>query len=267
MSTKVSTKAVLIAGPTASGKSALALALAERIAGVVINADSAQVYRDLSVVTARPTPEEEARAPHRLYGWRDAAEPCSAAEWAAAAREEIAAAHARGQLPILAGGTGLYIRTLLDGIAPVPTIDPPVRQQVRTASVEENRARLAAHDPEAAARLNAHPQFRVGIDGLDIHFVHARSPHEGALPLVLTHGWPGSFVEFLEVIGPLTNPADPADAFCASVKAALERGLYLMTHWNVIMIVPPLTITREEAEKGVAILDDVLALADEHYEG
>src|SRR5437899_3758169 len=76
----------------------------------------------------------------------------------------------------------------------------------------------------AAARLNAHPQFRVGIDGLDIHVLHARSPHEGALPLVLTHGWPGSFVEFLEVIGPLTNPADPADAFHVVVPSLPGYG-------------------------------------------
>ncbi len=107
----------LIAGPTASGKSALALALAERSGGVVINADSAQVYRDLRVVTARPSAEDEARAPHRLYGYRDGAEPCSAADWAADAKAAVAEAHAAGLLPILVGGTGLYIRTLLDGIA------------------------------------------------------------------------------------------------------------------------------------------------------
>jgi tRNA dimethylallyltransferase len=113
----------LIAGPTASGKSALALALAERTGGVVINADSAQVYRDLRIVTARPSAEEEARAPHRLYGTRDGAEACSAADWAGDAKRAIAEAHAAGRLPILVGGTGLYIRTLLDGIAPVPPID------------------------------------------------------------------------------------------------------------------------------------------------
>src|SRR3712207_3754035 len=99
----------LIAGPTASGKSALALALAERSDGVVINADSAQVYADLRIISARPAPADEARAPHRLYGWRDAALPCSAADWAQAARAEIAEAREAGRLPILAGGTGLYI--------------------------------------------------------------------------------------------------------------------------------------------------------------
>jgi tRNA A37 N6-isopentenylltransferase MiaA len=117
----------LIAGPTASGKSALALALAEHANGVVINADASQVYADLSVLSARPTQEEMARAPHRVFGFMDGAEACSAARWAEEAKREIAAAHAAGRLPILVGGTGLYIRTLLDGIAPVPEIDPEVR--------------------------------------------------------------------------------------------------------------------------------------------
>ena len=151
----------LIAGPTASGKSALALALAEERGGIVINADSAQVYRDLAVVTARPGPDEEARAPHRLYGVRDGAEPWSAAQWAQAARAEIAAAHAAGRLPILAGGTGLYIRTLLDGIAPVPEIDPEVRAEVRRRPVAETYAALSREDPEAAARLRPSDTIRV----------------------------------------------------------------------------------------------------------
>jgi tRNA dimethylallyltransferase len=121
----------LIAGPTASGKSALALAVAEHANGVVVNADSAQVYRDLRIVSARPTEAEEARAPHRLYGTRDGADACSAADWAADAKREIAAAHAAGRLPVLAGGTGLLLRTLIDGIAAVPDIDPAILQAVR----------------------------------------------------------------------------------------------------------------------------------------
>ncbi|WP_431848714.1 tRNA (adenosine(37)-N6)-dimethylallyltransferase MiaA [Allosphingosinicella sp.] len=151
----------LIAGPTASGKSALALALAERTGGVVINADSAQVYRDLRVLTARPSPEEEARAPHQLYGYRDGAEPCSAADWAADAKQAIAGAHAAGSLPILVGGTGLYIRTLLDGIAPVPPIDANVRAEVRALPVDEAHRALAREDPEAAARLRPTDTSRV----------------------------------------------------------------------------------------------------------
>jgi tRNA dimethylallyltransferase len=143
----------LIAGPTASGKSALALALAERENGVVINADSAQVYRDLAIVSARPTPQEEARAPHRLYGTRDGAEACSAADWAGQAKVAIGEAHDAGRLPVLVGGTGLYIRTLIDGIAPVPEIDPEVRAKVRAMPIAEAHAALAREDAEAAARL------------------------------------------------------------------------------------------------------------------
>ena len=143
----------LIAGPTASGKSALALELAVRTGGVVINADSAQVYRDLRIVSARPGAADEARAPHRLYGIRDGADACSAADWAAAAKAAVAEAHAGGRLPILAGGTGLYIRTLIDGIAPVPEIDPQVRRAVRALAVGEAHAALRREDPEAASRI------------------------------------------------------------------------------------------------------------------
>jgi tRNA dimethylallyltransferase len=143
----------LIAGPTASGKSALALALAEAANGVVINADSAQVYRDLAIVSARPGAAETALAPHRLYGTRDGADSCSAADWAADARAEIAAAHEAGRLPILAGGTGLYIRTLIEGIAPVPAIDPDVRTGVRALAAGEAHAALTREDPAAAARI------------------------------------------------------------------------------------------------------------------
>jgi tRNA dimethylallyltransferase len=151
----------LIAGPTASGKSALALALAERRNGVVINADSAQVYRELRIVSARPTAEDEARAPHRLYGYRDGAEACSAANWAADAKAEIEAAHEGGRLPILVGGTGLYLRTLLEGIAPVPDIDPAIRQHVRSLPVEEAYAALRTEDRAAAERLRPADTSRI----------------------------------------------------------------------------------------------------------
>jgi tRNA dimethylallyltransferase len=151
----------LIAGPTASGKSALALALAERSGGVVINADSAQVYSDLRIISARPSREDEARVPHRLYGYRGAALPCSAADWAADAKREIAGVHAAGGLPILVGGTGLYIRTLLDGIAPVPEIDPAIRHAVRSFTVAHNYASLEREDPQAAARLRPSDTSRV----------------------------------------------------------------------------------------------------------
>ena len=128
---------------------------------MVINADSAQVYRDLRHVTARPDAAEEARAPHLLYGYRDGADACSAADWAADARAAIAEAHAAGQLPILAGGTGLYLRTLIEGIAPVPEIDPGVRRAVRSMPVGEAHAALAAEDREAAARLRPGDTTRI----------------------------------------------------------------------------------------------------------
>ena len=144
----------LIAGPTASGKSALALDLARAADGVVVNADSAQVYRDLRVITARPSVKEEVLAPHSLFGHVDAADTgYSAARWAAEAAREVDAAHAAGRLPILVGGTGLYLRTLIDGIAPVPAIDAHVRAEVRALPVAEAHAALAAEDPAAAARL------------------------------------------------------------------------------------------------------------------
>jgi tRNA dimethylallyltransferase len=151
----------LIAGPTASGKSALAMALAETADGVVINADSAQVYNDLRVVSARPSEADEAAVRHRLYGYRDGADICSAADWSADARREIAAAHATGRLPILVGGTGLYLRTLLDGIAPVPEIDPAVRAEVRALPVAQAYEALGREDLEAAQRLRPADTTRV----------------------------------------------------------------------------------------------------------
>lgn len=152
----------LIAGPTASGKSDLAVrtALAAGKA-VVINADSAQVYADLAVLSARPTADEMRGVPHRLFGAWDGAEACSAADWAAAARVEIAAAHEQGALPILVGGTGLYIRTLLDGIAPVPAIDPAVRGAVRALPVDEAYAALTREDPARAAALGQNDTARI----------------------------------------------------------------------------------------------------------
>ncbi len=146
-------RVALIAGPTASGKSALAIRLAEAMGGVVINADSAQVYADLRIVSARPSPEDEARVPHRLFGHVDAAHAYSAAQWAQEAAVAVDSAISDGKLPILVGGTGLYLRTLLDGIAPVPAIDPAIRAEIRAMSVAAAYQQLAALDPAAAARL------------------------------------------------------------------------------------------------------------------
>ncbi len=161
MVTQLLPPVALIAGPTASGKSALALTLAEERNGVIVNADSAQLYRDLPILSAAPSPAERARVEHRLYGVRDGADPCSAADWADLARGEIASIHAAERLPIVVGGTGLYVRTLLDGIAPVPLIDPAIRAAVRSASVAENFAALTPLDPCAAARLNPGDSTRI----------------------------------------------------------------------------------------------------------
>ena len=128
---------------------------------MIVNADSAQLYRDLPVLSAAPCAADRSRAEHRLYGVVDGAEPCSAADWAAMARREIDDIHQQGKLPILVGGTGLYLRTLLDGIAPVPPIDPAVRREVRNTSVEANREHLATLDPDSAARLKPGDTTRI----------------------------------------------------------------------------------------------------------
>lgn len=154
-------RALLIAGPTASGKSALALRLAEALApmggAAIVNADSMQVYRELPILTARPGVADLARAPHHLYGFRAVDEPCSAGEWAALAAKTINEICARGQLPILVGGTGLYFRALTEGIAPIPEIDPDIRAAARHEMAqigpEAFHAKLAGVDAEMASRL------------------------------------------------------------------------------------------------------------------
>ncbi len=150
--------AVIVAGPTASGKSALALAIAERFGGTIINADSMQVYRELRILTARPTPAEEARAPHLLYGVRPAAEAGSVGWWRGAALAAMEQARAAGRLPILCGGTGLYFLSLTEGIAEIPPIDPASRAEARALLAEIGpcalHARLHAADPATAARLH-----------------------------------------------------------------------------------------------------------------
>jgi len=128
---------------------------------VIVNADSAQIYKDLRVLSAAPSENELRQAEHRLYGVKDGALPCSAAEWAEKAKREIADVHESDRTPILVGGTGLYLRTLLDGIAPVPAIDPEVRARVRDASTTDNYQKLEALDPGAAERLNAGDTARI----------------------------------------------------------------------------------------------------------
>jgi len=153
---------VIVTGPTASGKSGLALDLAEAFGGVVINADSIQVYRDLAILTARPDLAAMRRAPHRLYGVLPGAERCSAGRWRVMAEAEIAAAYGQGLLPIVVGGTGLYLRALIDGLDPVPEVPESVRAAARALHAELGgagfHAALARRDPAMAARL--HPNDR-----------------------------------------------------------------------------------------------------------
>jgi tRNA dimethylallyltransferase len=158
-------KIVLIAGPTASGKSALALELAEAYGGAVINADSMQVYRDLRIITARPTPEEEHRAPHRLYGHVDAAENYSVGRWCTEVASTLAAMGREKRAAIIVGGTGLYFKALTQGLAAVPPIPAEIRDAVRARLASEGvaalHAELAARDPASAARLRPNDRARV----------------------------------------------------------------------------------------------------------
>ncbi|MBR1233228.1 tRNA (adenosine(37)-N6)-dimethylallyltransferase MiaA [Bradyrhizobium sp. AUGA SZCCT0182] len=162
---RLGNKAVLIAGPTASGKSALALELAQKTGGVVINTDSMQVYRDLRIITARPTPAEEAQAPHWLYGHVDAAVNFSAGAWVADAAKMLSEAQAAKRLPIFVGGSGLYFKALTRGLSAVPPIPAEVRDSVRARlerdGVEALHAELAKRDPATAERLKPRDRARI----------------------------------------------------------------------------------------------------------
>ena len=156
---------ILIAGPTASGKSALALALAERRGGIIINADSMQVYRDLRIITARPTAAEEEQAPHRLYGHVDAADNYSVGRWCREAGEALADAREDGRPAIVVGGTGLYFNALTRGLAEVPPVPVAIREEVRARLAREGapalHAELSRRDPATAARLMPGDRSRV----------------------------------------------------------------------------------------------------------
>ncbi len=150
---------VIIAGPTASGKSALGIDVAREFSGVIINADSMQVYRQLDVLTARPPARDLEAAPHRLYGILDADDPCSVGRWLDLAISEIRTAWSEGQLPLVVGGTGMYLKALLQGLAPIPDVPIEAREKATTLHSElggeDFRERLATLDAEAAARLPA----------------------------------------------------------------------------------------------------------------
>jgi len=186
--------AVLIAGPTASGKSALALALAQKAGGVIINADSMQVYRDLKAITARPAREEEAMVPHRLYGHVDAAVNFSAGAWVAEAATVLAEVRAQRRLPIFVGGSGLYFKALTRGLSAVPPIPPGIREGVRARlerdGVEALHAELARRDPAAAERLKPRDRTRIAR-ALEVVEATGRSLsdwHRDGLPPLLPAG-------------------------------------------------------------------------------
>ncbi len=176
MSTTVS--ALLIAGPTASGKSALAIRLAQRLDGLVINADSMQVYADLRIITARPTPDEEAAAPHILFGHVDAAVNYSVGRWLEDAGLALEQARIQGRLPIFVGGTGLYFKALTQGLSDIPAVPDEVRAEVRHEaeglSPPELHARLAALDPAMSERLRPTDPQRI-LRALEIFAATGRS--------------------------------------------------------------------------------------------
>ena len=161
----MTTKVVLIAGPTASGKSALALEIAEELGGVIINADSMQVYRDLRIITARPTTDDEKRIPHRLFGHVDAAENYSVGRWCRDVEAALGDVNAQGRVPILVGGTGLYFKALTTGLAAVPpipeTIRADVRGRLRDGGPSALHAELVRLDPATAQRITVNDRSRI----------------------------------------------------------------------------------------------------------
>jgi tRNA dimethylallyltransferase len=194
---------ILIAGPTSSGKSALAVELAERHRGTVLNADSMQVYGDLRIITARPTASDEAWVPHRLYGHVDAAENYSVGRWCRDVQSALDETRRDGRLPILVGGTGLYFKALTQGLSAVPLTPPEVRDAVRRRSDAEGapelHAELARRDPEMAGRLKPGDKMRI-CRALEVLEATGRSLsdwHREGMPAILD---PGQAVKlFLDV--------------------------------------------------------------------
>jgi tRNA dimethylallyltransferase len=206
-------RALLIAGPTASGKSALALELAAARGGTIINADSMQVYRDLAIITARPSESEEARAPHRLYGHVDAAENYSTGRWCTDAAAAVGEAHAAGRLPILVGGTGLYFKALTRGLARIPPIPGELRTRLRRRLAAEGAPALHT---ELAARDRASAQRLMPGDGVRI----AR-----ALEVVLATGRPLSDWQQREGAPPILAPAQALGIFLDVPRSTLHARI------------------------------------------
>ncbi len=204
--------AILIAGPTASGKSALALALAEKLGGVVINADSMQVYRDLRVITARPSAADEARVPHLLYGHVDAGAPYSTGAWCVEAAAALAVGARDARMPIVVGGTGLYFETLTKGIAAVPPIAEDVRAAVRARLKAKGAAALHAElggiDPAMAERLLPGDRSRV-TRALEVVLATGRSLSE----------W------HAQTQAPVLDPAHAVKVFLRAERTELRRRI------------------------------------------
>jgi tRNA dimethylallyltransferase len=227
--------AVILGGPTASGKSALAMAIARALDGIVINADSMQVYRELPVLTAQPSAVDRAMVPHRLYGFLPVTEPCSAGRWVPLARAAIDAALDAGRLPIVVGGTGLYLRALTDGLAPVPEIPAVVREAARQRLADIGKAafhaELGRRDPEMAARVRpADPQRMVRawevIEATGRSLADWQAESDGSPAAARTH-----FIKF--VLSPeRTQLYAACDArFAAMVaRGALDEARQVMGH-------------------------------------
>ncbi len=171
-------KAVVVAGPTASGKTALGLALAEALGGEIVNFDSVQLYRDFDFGTAKPTREEMERVPHHLIGVADARAPWTAGEYARQARPVVEAIAGRGKLPVLVGGTGFYQRALLEGLSPAPAASEALRQKLRRRTPQQLHWLLARLDAEAAGRIGERDAERA-IRALEVRLLSGQPQREG----------------------------------------------------------------------------------------
>jgi tRNA dimethylallyltransferase len=264
-------RAVLIAGPTASGKSALALRVAESVDGTIVNADSMQVYRDLRVLTARPSPEDERRVPHRLYGHVDAAVNYSTGQWLRDVGEVLRELEAEGRMPILVGGTGLYFKALTAGLAAVPPIPADIRENVRARIQSEGapalHAELARIDPLTAGRLMPNDRSRIAR-ALEVMLATGRSLtdwHRNGLPPSIDAGKAAKvFVicERKELVARIERrfaamlKAGALDEVRALSRRRLDPSLPAMKAHGVPWLIRHLNgeISLEEAEAG-AVMD------------
>ena len=248
MQTSPTKPALIIAGPTASGKSGLALAIAREFGGTIINADSMQVYEELRILTARPSNEDEALVPHRLYGFQSASDACSAAQWSQLAAAEMHSLWAEGRLPVLAGGTGFYFRTMTEGLNDIPAVPASVRQEVEAMrddlGPEAFHAKLAEVDAGTAERLPPGDRQRM-IRAMEVFIATGRNLtdwHEGAPRPVVPEA------RFLSVL--LDPPRETLNAatdarFDAMLAAgAVEEAAALKA--PTLIVVGPVVALREQ---------------------